>query len=235
MIRRPPRSTQSRSSAASDVYKRQHIYSDDVQERASRPSSSSDRGRHYNAVIAGHTDWNRSSTAHQPESEERIIRRHDDAKNTAFEAFQRQPSSRKLEDRRPTSTTGSRSPATLEISNTVVTDPVRFTYISPNVVTAGHRSTEVDSLPRSSSCVPDMTRHGPEMASSASLTGCTVDVALGSSSSQTGTRSGLEERRRSVSEETTDSDVCRRSESVDCAVRDGVDKSPLSRGRSSCL
>ena len=124
-----------------------HIYSDDVQERASRPSSSSDRGRHYNAVIAGHTDWNRSSTAHQPESEERIIRRHDDAKNTAFEAFQRQPSSRKLEDRRPTSTTGSRSPATLEISNTVVTDPVRFTYISPNVVTAGHRSTEVDSLP----------------------------------------------------------------------------------------
>eukprot|EP00657_Telonema_sp_P-1_P012461 TRINITY_DN9053_c0_g1_i2.p1 TRINITY_DN9053_c0_g1~~TRINITY_DN9053_c0_g1_i2.p1 ORF type:complete len:147 (-),score=56.41 TRINITY_DN9053_c0_g1_i2:150-590(-) len=32
MIRRPPRSTQSRSSAASDVYKRQRIYSDSEEE-----------------------------------------------------------------------------------------------------------------------------------------------------------------------------------------------------------
>ena len=205
------------------------------------PSLPSHTGKHYNTVITGYTDSNTSPPIRGTENEERILRRHDDAKNAAFEPFRRQPSSATLEDRRSTSTTGSRSPAAPEISNIVVGDPMRHTVtdISRNVVTSGHRDadehpdSEVESLTQYSSCVPDVTRHGPEIATSA-LTECSVDVTLGSSSSQTGTGSGLDERRRSVSEETAiDSDVCRRSENVDSALHDGV-KSPLIRGWSNC-
>jgi len=208
--------------------------SDVVQEPVSRRSSSSDRNRYYNTVITGFTDSNPSPSVHRTETREIILRRHDDARNAAFEPFQQQPSSATLEVRRSTLTTGSRSPATPEISNFVVVDAMRHADISPNVVTSGHRDehpdSEVEILTRCSSCVPDVTRHGPIIATNA-LTECSVDAALGSLSSQTGTGSGLKERRRCVSEETTiDSDVCRRSENVDS---DGV-KSPLTPGRSNC-
>src|SRR5450756_2200339 len=43
MIRRPPRSTQSRSSAASDVYKRQRVRGEPVRERQQLPRGRRDR------------------------------------------------------------------------------------------------------------------------------------------------------------------------------------------------